>query len=52
MCSLIHGHLQGTYGDIYNLNQNQFDELLDEKEADADEDLDDGEEIEEVLEQS
>lgn len=39
-----------TYGDIYNLNQNQFDEVLDQKEADADEDLDDGEEIEELEE--
>ena len=40
--------LQGTYGDIYNLNQNKFDEILDEKDAEIDEDMDDGQEIEEL----
>jgi len=38
----------GTYGDIYNLNQNKFDEILDEKDAEIDEDMDDGQEIEEL----
>ena len=37
--------VQGTYGDIYNLNQSHFDGLLDDGEAEADEDADDGEEI-------